>query len=155
MYSMCFFDPKPLALPPQTQKIQYTVDAARKLNYIRAQAKILGFGEEIYESNRQTSKYVIFRNFDTNVALPKESNLESWHMKREMGIREIHFGTKLWDLYKDFRRDYLDTHDEETRRTWFFIHRNLVEYDDELCPLYYEAYLLWETHLLEKEYPRP
>jgi hypothetical protein len=121
---------------------QYRVDPEIKLNYIRSQAKLLGFGAEIYRSKRPEFKYVIFRNFAGPV--PEDSDLMTGKQNEALCIREIHFGTTMWNMgMKDWRYDFLDTNDDEQRVLWHLYHQNNEEYNDEYCATFYEGYLLF------------
>jgi hypothetical protein len=119
---MCFnTSPKEESAKVRTHK--RSVDSAAKLRFVRAQAKLLGYGDQIYISKRHNFKYVILRDFDAISPLITSR-------------REIHFGD-------NYRQDYLDTNDETKRSMWHFLHERECEYDDPLCGLYYERHLLY------------
>jgi len=122
---MCFINTSPKEKEESAAKKTHkrSVDSAAKLKFVRAQAKLLGYGEQIFISKRPNFKYVILRDFADYSPLISSR-------------REIHFGD-------NYHLDYLDTADETKRSIWHFMYERDCEYDDPLCGLYYERYLLY------------
>jgi hypothetical protein len=100
------------------KKHNFQTDATIKLNYIRTQSKLLGFGNKIYRSNRRCFKYVIWIALDDGSEKP------------------INFGESM-------TKDYLDTGDVKTKNLWHMMNQDFPEYYDNLDGLFYEAKLLY------------
>ena len=84
----------------QKQNRSFNIDPASKLQYIRAQSKLLGYGDQIYPSKRRQFKYIIAVEMDDG------------------SQRYINFGDKGV-------KDYLDTNRLELKNIWHLMNQQL------------------------------